>query len=69
VPVEKAEEYMDDYEITPEYVYEFDKESGKVKTTEKPFVVKDDEGVEVCSLLAPPVTLSLIKQLVEILNI
>lgn len=69
VPVEKAKEYVDEYEITPEYNYEFDKTSGKVKTIEKPFVVKDDEGVEVYSLLAPPVTLALLRQLVEILGI
>ena len=45
------------------------KKTGKVKTIEKPFVVKDDEGVEVYSLLAPPVALSLIKQLVRILGL
>ena len=69
VPVDKAKKYADDYEITPEYVYEYDEQTRKVKTIEKPFVVKDDEGVEVCSLLAPPVALSLIKQLVEILGL
>ena len=69
VPVNKAKEYVDDYEITPEYVYEWDPETKKVKTIEKPFVVKDDEGVEVYSLLAPPVALSLIRQLVKILEL
>lgn len=69
VPVEKAADYVDDYEITPEYVYELDKAGGKVKTIEKPFVVKDDEGVEVYSLLAPPVALALIKQLVKNLGL
>jgi len=28
VPVEKAKEYVNDYEITPEYYYEYD-EAGK----------------------------------------
>jgi len=69
VPVDKASEYVDDYEITPEYVYEHDETTDTVKTIEKPFVVKDDEGVEVYSLLAPPVALSLIKQLVKILGL
>jgi adenylate kinase family enzyme len=69
VPVDKASEYVDDYEITPEYVYEYDEATDTVKTIEKPFVVKDDEGVEVYSLLAPPVALSLIKQLVKILGL
>ncbi|MDI6777678.1 MAG: nucleoside monophosphate kinase [Patescibacteria group bacterium] len=69
VPVDNAKDYVDDYEITPEYVYEFDEASGKVKTIEKPFVVKDDEGVEVYSLLAPPVALSLIEQMVKLLGL
>jgi hypothetical protein len=50
-------------------VYEHDETTDTVKTIEKPFVVKDDEGVEVYSLLAPPVALSLIKQLVKILGL
>ena len=69
VPVDKSKDLVDDYEITPAYEYEYDKTSGKVKTIENPFVVKDDEGVEVYSLLAPPVALSLIRQLVEILGL
>ena len=69
VPVEKAKEYVDDYEITPAYSYEFDEATKKVKTIEKPFIVTDDEGVEVYSLLAPPVALSLIKQLVKNLGL
>ena len=69
VPVEKAKEFVDDYEITPEYVYEYDEKSKSVKTTEKPFIVKDDEGVEVYSLLAPPVATSLIKQLAGVLGL
>jgi hypothetical protein len=67
--VEKAKEYVDDYEITPEYVHEYEEQSGKVVTKEKPFIVKDDEGIPVYSLLAPPVALSLIKQLVKVLGL
>jgi len=69
VPVKSAEEYVDDYEITPEYVYEWDEAAKEVKTVEKPFMVKDDEGEEVYSLLAPPVTVSLIKQLARVLGL
>lgn len=69
VPVKVAEEYVDDYEITPEYYYEYDENSKSVKTLERPFIVKDDEGVEVCSLLAPAVVISLIKQLAKILKL
>ena len=69
VPVAVASETIDDYEITPAYSYEFDEATKTVKTIEAPFVVKDDEGVEVCSLLAPPAAVSLIKQLVGILGL
>lgn len=69
VPVAKAKEYVDDYEITPEYYYEYDEAAKAVKTLERPFVVKDDEGVEVYSLLAPPVAVALVKQLVKTLEL
>lgn len=69
IPIEKAKQMVDDYEITPEYYYQKDEKTGEVKTLEKPFVVKDDEGVEVYSLLAPPVASNLIKQLVKALNL
>ena len=69
VPVAKTQEAVDDYEITPEYYYELDEATKEVKTLEKPFVVKDDEGVEVCSLLAPAVVVSLIKQLAKTLGL
>lgn len=69
VPVEKSNELVDDYEITPEYYYEYDEVNKNVKTLERPYTVKDDEGVEVFSLLAPPVALSLIRQLVKALNL
>lgn len=65
VPVTKAKEYVDDYEITPYYYYEFDEKSNKVKTLEKPWVVKDDHGEEAYSLLSPAIVVQLIKQLAE----
>jgi adenylate kinase family enzyme len=69
VPADKAKDFVDDYEITPEYVYEFDKKENKVVTHEKPWEVKDDEGVLSNSLMPPPVVVSLIKQLVQVLGL
>ncbi|KPJ54899.1 hypothetical protein AMJ47_02390 [Parcubacteria bacterium DG_72] len=67
VPVDKASEYLDDYEITPEYVYK--KEGDSIKVEKKPWQMQDDEGVISYSLMPPPVVLSLIKQLVKQLKI
>jgi adenylate kinase family enzyme len=67
VPVDVAKDYVDDYELTPEYTYSH--EGTKVTTHESPWSVKDDEGVEVYSLLAPPAALALIKQLPAALGI
>ena len=67
VPVDKASEYLDDYEITPEYVYS--KQGDNIKAKEKPWQVEDDEGVSSYSLMPPPVVVSLIKQLVRELKI
>lgn len=66
IPVNKAKKLVDKYEITPEYSYELDPD-GKVKTIEKPWVIKDDDNQDSYSLLAPPVVVSLIKQLTGIL--
>lgn len=67
IPVGEAEKYADPYEITPEYVFSWDAKKGQVEVTEKPWVVKDDQGVPSCSLLAPPVAVSFIKQLADLL--
>lgn len=69
IPANKAEEIVDKYEITPEYYYEKDSKTDKVKTLERPFAVKDDEGEEVFSLLAPPVVVTMLKQLAKILKL
>jgi adenylate kinase family enzyme len=69
MPVEKAKEMVDDYELTPEFYYERDENTGEIKTLERPFTVKDDEGVEVYSLMAPAVAVSLVKQLTKILGL
>lgn len=69
VPVEKAKYYVDDYEITPEYYYRWNEKEQKVEILEKPWVFKDDNGVKSYSLLAPPVGVALIKQMVKALNL
>jgi len=69
LPVKEAKNFVDDYEITPEYIYEWDEKIKKVKIKEKPWIILDDEGVQSYSLLAYPVAVSLIKQMVEVLNL
>jgi adenylate kinase family enzyme len=64
IPVSLAKDYVDDYEITPEYYYEL--ENGKVIIKERPWVFKNEEGIDSYSLLPQPVVVSFIKQLVEI---
>ena len=68
VPKETALEYFDDYEITPEYVYTWNKNRNVVEVEEKPWEITDDKGVASFSLLPPPVVVSLIKQLADILS-
>jgi len=69
VPIKEAEEFVDDYEITPEYSYEFDEKTKRVKIREKAWQVLNDEGIPSYSLLPPPVVVSLIKQMVDVLNL
>lgn len=69
VAAAEAKKYFDEYELTPEYVLNWDANRKKVTVVEKPWTVKDDNGVESNSLLAPPVVVALIKQLVEALEI
>jgi len=69
IPVEKAGEYVDDYELTPAYSYELDRATGKVKTIEEPWVVPDDEGAPSHSLMPAAVVVALIKQTAEVLEL
>ena len=69
VPQRLAKEYLDDYEITPEYYYEWDDKKKKSLVKERPWVVLDDEKAPSYSLLPPPVVVSFIKQLVNILSL
>ncbi len=69
IPIEKAKEFIDEYEITPEYSYQWSVKSKKVKIIEKPWQFPDDQGVSSYSLMPPPVVVSMIKQMVDVLNI
>lgn len=68
VPVAEARKYYDDYELTPEYVLSWDEKTKKVEVSERPWSVEDDNGVESYSLLAAPVMVSLLKQMVDVLG-
>jgi adenylate kinase family enzyme len=69
VPVKEVDKYFDKYELTPEYSFEWDGKKKEVKVIEKSWSIKDDNGVESYSLLAPPVVVAMIKQLVEVLDL
>jgi len=69
LPVKDANKFIDDYEITPEYSYQFSEKSKKIKVIEKPWQINDDEEVPSYSLMPPPVVVSMIKQMVEVLSL
>lgn len=69
VPVAEAKKYIDDYEITPAYSYEWLAEKNRVKINEKPWQMFDDRGNKSFGLLPPPMVVSLIKQLADILPV
>ena len=69
VAVGDAKDNFDGYEITPEYSFELDPKTSRVKVIEKSWTVKDDNNTESFSLLAPPVVVALIKQLREALEL
>ncbi len=67
VPAEKALEYVDAYELTPAYSYAYDVATSTVKTVEKPWIIKDDDGVDSYSLLPAAVMVGMIKQVAGVL--
>lgn len=69
IPVDVAGEYVNNYELTPEYHYNWNEEKEEVEIIEKPWTVKDDIGTDCYSLMAAPVVVSLIKQLTEALGL
>jgi adenylate kinase family enzyme len=68
IPVSEASSYVDEYEITPAYRYEFDEKLNKVNTFTEPWVINDEDDVPSYSLLPAAIVLSLIKQFSKILG-
>lgn len=69
VPKDLAKKFVDDYEITPEYVYHWQDSEKKVIVEERPWTILDDKGKSSYSLLPPPIVVSLIKQITDVLNL
>lgn len=69
VPIDMANHYVDDYEITPAYRYEWDEKTRQVKFIEEPWVITDDSGRPSYSLLPAAVTVGLIKQTAAVLGL
>jgi adenylate kinase family enzyme len=69
VPIDKAEEYVNDYEITPQYEYNWNEKEKKVEIVEKPWTILDDQEIASFSLLAPPIVVSMLKQLIAALGL
>lgn len=69
VPVDVVKEYVDDYEITPAYSYEWDEKLKAVNVIEEPWTIEDDEGKQSYSLLPASVALAFIKQTASALNL
>lgn len=67
VPVDKVQELVEEYELTPEYTYLLDQNTKQVLVNEKPWTIKDDSGNECHSLLAPAAVVSMVSQLHAIL--
>jgi len=68
LPVKEAKKYVDDYEITPEYYFQWNGKTKKIETKERPWTISDNDGVQSFSLLAPPIVVALIKQMVDVLE-
>lgn len=69
IPLDLAEKYYDDYEISPEFVFNWDSRKKKVDVSGKAWVFNDDNKVPSYSLLAPAVVVGLIKRMMEILGL
>ncbi|MFA6198460.1 MAG: nucleoside monophosphate kinase [Patescibacteria group bacterium] len=69
IPVDQAAETVDDYEITPAYIYQHDAGTNSVNITEEPWTVADDDGQASYSLLPAPIGVSLIRQIARALGL
>ena len=68
LPVSEKDK-VDEYELTPEYKYEYHADTGAVETKKDPWVIGDDQGVPSYSLLPPAVVVSLVRQMVQVLGL
>ena len=69
VPVPVADAYIDEYEATPSYRYEWDASKKAVKIIEETWIVKDEKGEPSYSLLPAAIVVSLIKQTAQALGL
>ena len=69
IPMKDAKRYADEYELTPAYDYKWNSKAEKVVTLEKPWTVKDDNGVPSYSILPAAIVVSLIKQIAGVLKL
>ena len=69
IPVNSFKKHVDDYEVTPEYYFEWDEKTQVAAVKDRPWVIKDEEGEESVSLLAQAVVVSMIKQIAKALNL
>jgi len=69
IPINKAKQYVDDYEITPSYSYKWNEKTKKVEVIKKAWQILDDKGIPSYSLMPAPIVVSMIKQLVKVLNL
>jgi len=69
VPVNIADQYVSQYEITPGYDYQWDEKNKRVMVIEKPWTINDEAGRSSYSLLPAPIVVSMIKQIVKVLGL
>ena len=69
IPADVANKYVDDYEITPAYRYELEESTKNIKVIEEPWLTKNEKGIPSYSLLPAAVTVGLIKQIANILEL
>lgn len=69
IPVKTAGDFVDKYEITPKYSHKWDDKLQKVQVLEEPLIALNDEDISSYSLLPQPVVISMIKQMVDVLNL
>jgi len=69
IPSDVAMDFVDKYELTPASRYEWNEQKQEVKIFEEPWIIKDNDGKDSYSLMAPAVALALIKQIAQVLGL